>query len=85
MREKPVPICYRGRPVGEGRVDLAWKDVYVEVKTSDNLVEVSSPKWRAQLRKYLNQSESRGKSGIIVVFHRGDRPFVEPVAGWKKD
>ena len=48
--QKPLPILYKGEPVGEGKLDLMVRDsLIVELKTVDSLLPIHT----AQLISYL--------------------------------
>jgi GxxExxY protein len=60
----PVPVVYKGLPVGEYRVDLIVEDsVVVEVKSVDRY----DPVFEAQLLTYLRLTGKR--VGLLVNFH----------------
>jgi GxxExxY protein len=60
----PTPVFYKGKVVGEGRVDLLIKDaIIVELKSVDVLLTVH----QAQLLAYL---KARGrKLGLLINFN----------------
>jgi GxxExxY protein len=63
-RQVPVPVVYKGLPVGEYRVDLIVEDsVVVEVKSVDRY----DPVFEAQLLTYLRLTGKR--VGLLVNFH----------------
>jgi len=60
----PIPVSYKRRPVGEGRVDLLVQDrLIVELKTVDALHRVHT----AQVLGYLRAAELR--LGLLINFH----------------
>lgn len=65
IRQKPVPVIYRGQDVGDGyRMDLLVEDqVIVELKTVDRL----APIHEAQLLSYLKLADRR--VGLLINFH----------------
>jgi GxxExxY protein len=65
VRQKPVPVIYRGQDVGDGyRMDLLVEDqVIVELKTVDRL----APIHEAQLLSYLKLADRR--VGLLINFH----------------
>jgi GxxExxY protein len=65
QRQVPVPLTYKGRQLGEYRLDLLVEDlVVVEVKA----VERFDPVHEAQLLTYLRLSGKR--VGLLVNFNR---------------
>ena len=65
VRQKPVPVIYRGQDVGDGyRMDLLVADqVVVELKTVDQL----APIHEAQLLSSLKLADRR--VGLLINFH----------------
>ena len=65
VRQKPVPVMYRGQDVGDGyRIDLLVDNqVIVELKTVDRL----APIHEAQLLSYLKLADRR--VGLLINFH----------------
>ena len=62
--EVPLPIVYKGKPVGKGRLDILVEDtLIVELKT----VEVLSPVHRAQVVTYLQLT--RLKLALLINFN----------------
>jgi GxxExxY protein len=62
-RQKPINVRYKGRPIGEGRVDLLVRDsVVVELKA----VEKLAPIHQAQLMSYLKAMRCR--IGLLINF-----------------
>jgi GxxExxY protein len=63
-RQVAVPLIYKGRPVGEYRLDLLVEDaVIVEIKT----VERFDPVHEAQVLTYLRLTGKR--VGLLINFH----------------
>lgn len=75
-RQMPFPIQYKGRVLGEYRLDLLVEDrVIVEIKS----VERFDPIFEAQLLTYLRATKKR--VGLLINFntrllHRGIKRFV---------
>ena len=62
--EVPFPILYKGKVVGEGRIDILVEDVLVvELKA----VETLNPVHRAQVVTYLRAT--RLKLGLLINFN----------------
>ena len=62
--EVPFPVSYKGKPVGEGRLDILVDDVLiVELKA----VEVLTPVHRAQVVTYLQITKL--KLGLLINFN----------------
>jgi GxxExxY protein len=62
--QMPVPVVYRGRTIGEYRLDLFVEDsVVVEVKTAQRL----DPVFDAQLLTYLRLTGAR--VGLLINFY----------------
>lgn len=71
-REAPIVLKYKGRTVGEYRLDLlVERQVIIECKTSDTF----SPAHLAQLRNYLRVSGH--PLGILLLF--GSKPLSKRV------
>ena len=63
-RQMRVPAFYKGRLIGEHRVDLAVEDlVLIEVKAVDRL----NPVFEAQMLTYLRLTQIR--VGLIINFN----------------
>jgi GxxExxY protein len=63
-RQRPVPLVYKGQPVGEYRLDLIVEQaVIVEIKTVERL----DPIFEAQLLTYLRLAGKR--VGLLINFH----------------
>lgn len=63
-RQLAVPVLYKGRPLGEYRIDLLVEDaVIVEVKSVDQL----HPVFEAQLLTYLKVTGK--KTGLLINFN----------------
>lgn len=63
-RQEPVAVSYRGRRVGEGKIDLLVANLLVvELKT----VEALAPIHRAQVLSYLKATEKR--LGLLINFN----------------
>ena len=75
-RQVAVPIVYRGKTIGEHRVDLiVEKSVVVELKS----VERNDPVFEAQVLTYLRLTKL--KVGLLINFnshllHQGIKRFV---------
>ena len=75
-RQVPIPLTYKGRPVGEYRLDLLVEDsIVVEIKS----VERFDPVFASQLLTYLRASSK--KVGLLINFNSrllcdGVRRFV---------
>ena len=64
QRQYPVPLNYKGRPIGEYRLDLLVEDkLVVEVKS----VERMDPVFSAQLLTYLRATSK--KVGLLINFN----------------
>jgi len=64
IRQAPIPLNYKGRPIGEYRLDLRVEDlVVVEIKS----VERFDPIFAAQVLTYL-RAYSR-KVGLLINFN----------------
>jgi GxxExxY protein len=64
LRQTRVPAYYKGRPLGEYRIDLIVEDrVVVEVKSVATLL----PVFEAQVLTYLRLSGKR--LGLLINFH----------------
>jgi GxxExxY protein len=76
QRQMVIPVLYKGRPIGEYRLDLLVEDaVVVEIKS----VERYDPIFSAQVLTYLRASGK--KVGLLMNFnthllHRGLKRFV---------
>jgi GxxExxY protein len=56
QRQVPIPLIYKGEPIGEGRLDLLVRgELIVEIKT----VEVLAPIHKAQAISYLKATGHR--------------------------
>jgi GxxExxY protein len=65
QRQVPVPLVYKGRALGEYRIDLiVERAVIVEVKS----VERPDPVFDAQVLTYLRITQS--KVGLLINFNR---------------
>lgn len=63
-RQKPVPVHYKGRDVGDGRIDLlVEKDVIVELKSADTLAPIHI----AQVISYLKATTL--PLGVLINFN----------------
>ena len=63
-RQKPINVSYKGRPVGEGRLDFfVQNSVIVELKAVDKLLPIH----QAQLMSYLKAARCR--LGLLINFH----------------
>jgi GxxExxY protein len=63
-RQKPINVSYKGRPVGEGRLDFfVQNSVIVELKAVDKLLPIH----QAQLMSYLKATRCR--LGLLINFH----------------
>jgi len=63
-RQKPISVPYKGRRIGEGRVDFFVQDaVVVELKAADKLLPIH----QAQLMSYLKATGCR--LGLLINFH----------------
>ena len=63
-RQKAIPALYKGRVLGEYRIDFIVEDlVVVEIKS----VELSKPLFEAQLLTYLRVTEKR--VGLLINFN----------------
>ena len=63
-RQVPVPVMYKGRPIGEYRLDLLVEDtVIVEIKSVEHL----QPVFEAQLLTYLKITGK--KTGLLLNFN----------------
>jgi GxxExxY protein len=72
-RQKPVPIFYRGHPVGEHRVDLLIEDaVVVELKAIANFENIHF----AVLRSYL---KALGLTDALLINFAGTKLAVKRV------
>jgi GxxExxY protein len=75
-QQLPVPVVYKGKPIGEHRIDLLVEDaVVVEVKA----VTKMDPVFEAQVLTYLKVTGKR--VGLLINFHsrlltRGVKRFV---------
>ena len=64
QRQVAVPLEYKGRPIGEYRLDLLVEDsVIVEIKS----VERNDPVFEAQLLTYLKATEKT--VGLLINFN----------------
>ncbi len=64
VRQLPIPILYKGRELGEYRLDLLVEDaVIVEIKAVTKL----DPVFDAQILTYLKVSGKR--VGLLINFH----------------
>lgn len=64
QRQVPFPVNYKGRPIGEYRVDLIVEDlVVVEIKS----VERFDPVFEAQVLTYLRITGK--KVGLLINFN----------------
>ncbi len=72
-RQKPVPIFYRGQPVGEHRVDLlVERSVVVELKAISNFENIHF----AVLRSYL---KALGLEDALLINFAGTKLVVKRV------
>jgi len=63
-RQKPINVSYKGRPVGQGRLDFfVQNSVIVELKAVDRLLPIH----QAQLMSYLKATRCR--LGLLINFH----------------
>jgi GxxExxY protein len=63
-RQKPVGVTYKGRRVGEGKLDfLVQETVVVELKAAEKLLPIH----QAQLMSYLKATGC--KLGLLINFH----------------
>ena len=63
-RQKPVHVSYKGRHIGEGRIDFLVRDaVIVELKAAERLLPIH----QAQLMSYLKAADCR--IGLLINFH----------------
>ncbi len=63
-RQKPISVSYKGRPVGEGRLDFfVQNSLIVELKAADKLLPIH----QAQLMSYLKAARCR--LGLLINFH----------------
>ena len=63
-RQLPVPVVYKGKPIGEHRLDLLVEDaVVVEVKAVTKI----DPVFEAQVLTYLKVTGKR--VGLLINFH----------------
>jgi GxxExxY protein len=63
-RQKPIYVSYKGRPIGEGRLDfLVDESLIVELKAAEKLLPIH----QAQLMSYLKATECR--IGLLINFH----------------
>ena len=63
-RQKPINVSYKGRPIGEGRLDfLVDESLIVELKAAEKLLPIH----QAQLMSYLKATECR--IGLLINFH----------------
>ena len=63
-RQLSIPAAYKGRPIGEYRIDLLVEDtVIVEVKSVEHL----QPVFEAQLLTYLRVTGK--KTGLLINFN----------------
>lgn len=76
QRQMAVPVTYRGRPIGEHRIDLMVQDlVVIELKSVERMDRV----FEAQLLTYLKISGK--KIGLLINFNsrllkNGIRRFI---------
>ena len=64
QRQRAVPLEYKGRPIGEYRLDLLVEDsVIVEIKSADR----NDPVFEAQLLTYLKATGK--KLGLLINFN----------------
>ena len=95
-RQVPVSICYKGRPVGKGKMDILVENkVVIELKTVDTLL----PLYQAQLLSYLkatglglgllinfnNRVLRDGIKRVILSQQDCERPNPSNGAGIQKD
>jgi len=63
-RQKPIAVSYKGRPVGEGRVDVVIGDrLIVELKAVEKLLPVH----KAQVISYLKAASQ--PLGLLINFN----------------
>jgi GxxExxY protein len=63
-RQRPISVSYKGRLVGEGRLDFFVQDsLIVELKAADRLLPIH----QAQLMSYLKAARCR--LGLLINFH----------------
>jgi GxxExxY protein len=64
LRQLPIPLTYKGRPIGEYRLDLLVEDaVIIEVKSVDRF----DPVFSAQLLTYLRATSI--DVGLLINFN----------------
>jgi GxxExxY protein len=64
VRQVPAPVLYKGKVVGEGRLDMVVRDtVIVELKTVEGLAQIHS----AQLLSYLKATGYQ--LGLLINFN----------------
>ncbi len=64
LRQHAIPLTYKGRPIGEYRLDLLIEDaVIIEVKSVDRL----DPVFAAQLLTYLRATSK--SIGLLINFN----------------
>ena len=63
-RQKSINVSYKGRPIGEGRLDFLVHDsLVVELKAAEKLLPIH----QAQLMSYLKATGYR--LGLLINFH----------------
>ena len=63
-RQKPVGVSYKGRKIGEGKLDFLVRDsVVVELKAAEKILPIH----HAQLMSYLKATGCR--LGLLINFH----------------
>jgi GxxExxY protein len=63
-RQYPVPVIYKGKPVGEGKIDMFVADqLVVELKA----VEILKPVHKAQVISYLKATKLQ--LGLLINFN----------------
>ena len=63
-RQKPISVSYKGRPIGEGRLDFfVQNSVIVELKAAEKLLPIH----QAQVMSYLKAARCR--LGLLINFH----------------
>jgi|SRR5687768_8803944 len=64
VRQPPVPVHYKGRIVGHGRLDILVENlVIVELKAVDSMI----PAYSAQVLSYLKAADK--KVGLLINFN----------------
>jgi GxxExxY protein len=63
-RQKPISVSYKGRSIGEGRLDFfVQNSVIVELKAAEKILPIH----QAQLMSYLKAARCR--LGLLINFH----------------